>query len=65
MGNERLSCALCIMGSLSDLQNGIRYNPELAETLISMEKESGFSFQMNRSLDSVQKGLQNVDWKLF
>jgi hypothetical protein len=63
MGNERLSCALCIMGSLSDLQNGIRYNPELAENLISMEKESGFSFQMNRSLGSVRKGLQ--DWKLF
>jgi 3'-phosphoadenosine 5'-phosphosulfate sulfotransferase (PAPS reductase)/FAD synthetase len=64
MGNDRLSCALCIMGCLNDLKNGIRHNPEIATTLIEMENRSGFSFQQGRSLGNV-RSLLETELKLF
>ena len=64
MGNDRLSCFACIMGSLNDLKNGIRHHPELADELIEMETVSGFSFQQGRSLGSVRRSLE-TELKLF
>ena len=49
-GNQRLSCALCILASKNDLENGARRHPELLETLVTMEEESGFSFKKDWSL---------------
>lgn len=49
-GNDRVSCAFCIMGSLNDLQNGAKHHPELLGTLISMEDESGATFKNKWSL---------------
>ena len=52
-GNERLSCSFCVLGSLNDLTNAIAYNPETYQTLVGMEKESGWTFQQGRSLESL------------
>jgi 3'-phosphoadenosine 5'-phosphosulfate sulfotransferase (PAPS reductase)/FAD synthetase len=52
-GNERLSCSFCILGSESDLRNAIAYNRETYSILVSMEDESGWSFQHKRSLLSL------------
>lgn len=50
MGNDRLSCAICVLGSMNDVANGVKHNPELADELIAMEDESGFTFKHNQSL---------------
>jgi 3'-phosphoadenosine 5'-phosphosulfate sulfotransferase (PAPS reductase)/FAD synthetase len=52
-GNQRLSCALCILAGANDLKNGIRHNPELAQIYMSWERETGFTFQQGRSLSSL------------
>lgn len=49
-GNERVSCALCVLASINDLRVGARHNPELHQTLVQMEQESGFTFKHNFSL---------------
>lgn len=50
MGNQRLSCAICILGSRSDITNGARHNPQLLSELVKMEHESGFSFRQDLRL---------------
>lgn len=50
MGNQRLSCSICILGSKNDVQNGIKHNPEYAGFLAQQEKISGFSFAQGRSI---------------
>lgn len=53
MGNERLSCALCVLASRNDLINGARHNPELYREYVSMERESGFTFRADLALDGL------------
>ena len=53
LGNERVSCALCILANTNDLRNGARHNPELLQALIQIEDDSGFTFQSGRSLRDV------------
>ena len=50
LGNERLSCALCVLAGRNDLENGIRHNPELAEEIMRQERESGFGFKKDLSI---------------
>ncbi len=54
MGNERLSCMMCVLGSKSDIKNGIRNNWALAQELIDMERESGFSFKHGQSIEQLR-----------
>lgn len=49
-GNDRVSCMICILGSLSDLQNGARHAPELVQEMIVMEVEGGATFKHGWSL---------------
>jgi 3'-phosphoadenosine 5'-phosphosulfate sulfotransferase (PAPS reductase)/FAD synthetase len=56
-GNQRLSCALCVLGSLNDLLIGALHNPEIYLELCRIELESGFSFQPNRWLCSLRPEL--------
>lgn len=56
-GNQRLSCALCVLASQNDLINGARHNPELYREYVAIERESGFAFQQGRSLASLQPAL--------
>lgn len=50
MGNDRVSCMLCILGSPGDLRNGARQNPSLLQEMIGMETESGCTFKEKFSL---------------
>lgn len=50
MGNQRLSCAICVLASRSDIANGARHNPALYQALVQMEEESGFSFRQDLRL---------------
>jgi DNA sulfur modification protein DndC len=43
LGNQRLSCALCVLGSLNDLLNGALHNPEIYLELCRIELESGIT----------------------
>lgn len=53
MGNQRLSCALCILASRSDLENGARHNPDLYREYVQIERESGFTFRQDLALDGL------------
>lgn len=57
-GNDRVSCAICILQSKKDSINGIIKNPSLADKLISMERESGFSFWMDGSIEELIEELK-------
>lgn len=54
MGNERLSCAICVLGSRNDIQNGALHNPELYRALVAMEQESGFTFRQDLALSDLE-----------
>ncbi|UOQ53082.1 phosphoadenosine phosphosulfate reductase domain-containing protein [Hymenobacter cellulosivorans] len=49
-GNQRLSCAFCVLGSKSDLLNGAQHNPELYAHLIQLEIIGDATFKNNWSL---------------
>ena len=53
MGNERLSCALCILGSRSDLRNGARHHPALLRRYVEIERASGTTFRADLSLSQI------------
>lgn len=48
LGNERLSCVFCIMGSKGDLRNGARHHPELLVAYDALEKRTGYTMHMSR-----------------
>jgi 3'-phosphoadenosine 5'-phosphosulfate sulfotransferase (PAPS reductase)/FAD synthetase len=50
MGNDRLSCAICVLGNKNDVLNGIKHNPELAEQMHQWELETGFTFKQGFSI---------------
>jgi hypothetical protein len=50
MGNERVSCMICILGSPNDLRNGAKHNPELLQEMIAMEHEGKATFKAKFSL---------------
>ena len=54
-GNERVSCKICILGSLNDMQNGADEDPELLDEMIGYEEYSGFTFKQNWSLKNLKK----------
>lgn len=60
MGNDRLSCAICVLGSKNDVYNGVRHNPDLADELIEMEIQSGFSFKAKQSLADIKNEITEV-----
>lgn len=53
MGNQRLSCSICILASKSDIVNGARHNPELYSEYVQIERESGFTFRQGFALDGL------------
>jgi 3'-phosphoadenosine 5'-phosphosulfate sulfotransferase (PAPS reductase)/FAD synthetase len=52
-GNNRVSCALCVLADANDLRVGAMHNPELYRLYVSWERETGFTFQHKRALGSV------------
>jgi 3'-phosphoadenosine 5'-phosphosulfate sulfotransferase (PAPS reductase)/FAD synthetase len=52
-GNERLSCAICVLAKESDIRNGAAECPELAEHFLRIERETGHTFRHKRSLADI------------
>lgn len=48
LGNERLSCVFCIMGSRNDLRNGAKAHPALLAEYDDLEKETGYTMHSSR-----------------
>lgn len=48
LGNERLSCIFCIMGSRNDLANGARHHPELFARYVEIERRTGYTMHQSR-----------------
>lgn len=59
-GNERLSCALCVLASRSDLVNGARHNPAIFAELLDMERSTGCTFQAKLSLESIAAEIEVI-----
>lgn len=57
-GNQRLSCALCVLASDNDIRNGAKHHPELYQTYRQMEIEGGSTFKNGRSLADIVEGDQ-------
>jgi 3'-phosphoadenosine 5'-phosphosulfate sulfotransferase (PAPS reductase)/FAD synthetase len=57
LGNERLSCALCVMGSTNDLLNGAMHNPDVYRELCRIEAVTGYSFRQNFWLSDIKPEL--------
>lgn len=59
LGNERLSCSMCVLASRSDLVNGARYNPSTWAEMRRLEILGNASFRTDISLLEVgrQAGL--------
>jgi 3'-phosphoadenosine 5'-phosphosulfate sulfotransferase (PAPS reductase)/FAD synthetase len=49
-GNDRVSCALCILASQNDLRVGATHHPELFQHYINLEEEGGATFKNGWSL---------------
>lgn len=49
LGNQRLSCVFCIMGSKSDIANGARHNPALLAKYVEVEKRTGYTMHQSRA----------------
>lgn len=58
-GSSRLSCALCVFSSKSDIQATLSHAPNhaLLHTLVGMENEMGFAFQQNAWLSDARPDL--------
>lgn len=48
LGNQRLSCVFCIMGSKNDLRNGAKQNPKLFKKYIELEKKIGHTMFLDK-----------------
>jgi 3'-phosphoadenosine 5'-phosphosulfate sulfotransferase (PAPS reductase)/FAD synthetase len=63
LGNERLSCAMCVLGCKGDLQNGAENRPLTFQKLVDLEISSGKSFKQGKPLWAVAPDLLRNDQK--
>lgn len=61
LGNERLSCVFCIMGSANDIANGARHNPELFAKYVEIERRTGYTMHQSRKPLTVMAGVDPAD----
>ncbi len=57
LGNERLSCSLCVLASRNDLLNGAEHQPDHYRDLVDLEIASGFSFRQGLWLADLRPDL--------
>lgn len=48
LGNDRLSCMFCIMGSKKDLRNAAIQNPDLYRKYVEIERRTGYTMHQSR-----------------
>lgn len=53
LGNERVSCALCVLASRNDLVVGARHNPEAFKFIAALEDRTGSTFRPEGSLRQI------------
>lgn len=53
LGNERLSCALCVLATDEDIRNGAKACPDLATHYLRIEQETGHTFKNGKSLKQI------------
>ena len=53
LGNERLSCAICVLASENDIRNGATARPDIAERFLKIERETGQTFRHKKSLAEI------------
>ena len=53
LGNQRLSCALCVLASKNDLINGAIHNPAVYAEYIRIEEVTGFTFRQWLALKTI------------
>lgn len=53
LGNERLSCSMCVLATDNDIRNGALADPALAERYLKLESETGKTFKNGKSLASI------------
>jgi len=53
LGNERLSCGICVLACKNDILNGAEHMPELAERYMAIERETGHSFRHGKTLAEI------------
>jgi 3'-phosphoadenosine 5'-phosphosulfate sulfotransferase (PAPS reductase)/FAD synthetase len=61
LGNSRLSCACCVLASLSDLLNGAIHNPDTYRELCRIEAVTGYSFRPNFWLSDLKPDVLPAD----
>lgn len=52
-GNERLSCAICVLASDNDIRNGAAECQDLAAHYLTIERETGHTFRHHRRLADI------------
>lgn len=57
LGNTRLSCACCVLGSVNDLLNGAIHNPDTYRKLCCIEAVTGYSFRKDFWLSDLKPSL--------
>jgi 3'-phosphoadenosine 5'-phosphosulfate sulfotransferase (PAPS reductase)/FAD synthetase len=57
LGNERLSCMFCIMGSKNDLRNAAIRNPDLYRRYVDLERRTGYTMHQSRLALPVLTGI--------
>lgn len=53
LGNERVSCAICVLAKDQDIRNGAKACPGLAAEYLRIEKEYGFTMKNGKSLAQI------------
>lgn len=53
LGNERVSCVLCVLASENDLRVGAKANPEFAAQYLRMEVEMNHKFKSTKTLKTI------------
>lgn len=56
-GNDRVSCAICVLANENDLRIGIEYNPDIYQEIVRLEEESGFTFRSDKSIVEVKNNV--------
>ncbi|MCA9890837.1 MAG: phosphoadenosine phosphosulfate reductase family protein [Anaerolineae bacterium] len=60
-GNQRLSCALCVLASVNDLINGAIHNPDTYREYCRIEAVTGYSFRKDFWLSDLRPELLPED----
>lgn len=53
LGNERVSCAICMLATDADIRRGATAVPRLADHYLRLERETGFTMKQGKSLKQI------------